>query len=456
MKRSKKILIYKLSCILFAALLLVLPNRVRSYSDIRVLAIVLGIDGGDGNVTVSAQIAVPVSQNGDGKASTVASAMGGSLSEALDNLEIGMGRHIDYGHLSTVAIGKDMKLRDISEHMVYLMSSGKIGPGAFLVYCDSSPAADFLKSAQQMGESSDAELGMFIAHSKRGNHVSTTTALRFLQSLNSSSHAALIPCVKLQEDGDKSQSGGSGAGRGSSMKSSESVDASEQSKKSADEAKKENRENSEGESGESGGGSGSESGGSGGSESGGSGGSESGGSGGSGESSEQKKLVAVDSVVVFGGDSNDPQVLSPLISRGLVWQDKYSDLGLVELRNVVIDGEELPFLSARLTNKKVGRSIKKENGENVFTYKIKVKLRLDDSRICGNPSFYNKWKNAIEQKFEGMIKNNLMLSFETSKEMNLDFMGLRDYCRKFNRKCYSDFDLSKLVFKVDVTVTIQT
>ncbi len=59
MKRSKKILIYKICCVAFGAILLFVPQRGTPYADIRVLATVLGVDGTDGNVTVSAQLAVP-------------------------------------------------------------------------------------------------------------------------------------------------------------------------------------------------------------------------------------------------------------------------------------------------------------------------------------------------------------------------------------------------------------
>ena len=125
MTRRRRILVYKLFCILFGLVLLCLPYRGMPYSDLRVVATVLGIDGGVGEVSVAAQLAVPVAQNGDGKASTVATAKGGSISEALENLEIGLGRRVDYGHLSTVAIGEGMTLEDVTEHVSYLMSSGK-------------------------------------------------------------------------------------------------------------------------------------------------------------------------------------------------------------------------------------------------------------------------------------------------------------------------------------------
>ncbi|MDE7395313.1 MAG: hypothetical protein K2M95_04260, partial [Clostridiales bacterium] len=60
MKRDNRIRIYKIGCLLFAALLLLLPQRTVPYSDVRVLATVLGVDEENGQVTVSAQLAVPV------------------------------------------------------------------------------------------------------------------------------------------------------------------------------------------------------------------------------------------------------------------------------------------------------------------------------------------------------------------------------------------------------------
>lgn len=405
MTRRRRILVYKLFCILFGLVLLCLPYRGMPYSDLRVVATVLGIDGGVGEVTAAAQLAVPVAQNGDGKASTVATAKGGSISEALENLEIGLGRRVDYGHLSTVAIGEGMTLEDVTEHVSYLMSSGKAGPGAYLVYCNASKAVDFIEQAQQMGESSDAELGSLISYSKSGNHVATTTALRFLQTLNSSSHAAIMPCVELEgseSDAQPAAAGGTGGGGGQGSSSG-------------------------GQSGQS-----------------------------SGGGTERKKLVAADTVAVYGGESELPVMLDAYTTKGVVWQDKNSDFGLVELRNVLVDGEEVKSLSTRITKKKVKRSVKRENGENVMEYKIKMKLRLDDSRICGSPLFYDKWKNAIEDEFESVIQNNLLAAVSFSKENKVDFLGIRETFRKFCREGFDSFELDNVVVTVKADVSIQT
>ncbi|MCX4314203.1 MAG: hypothetical protein OSJ83_10180, partial [Clostridia bacterium] len=143
-----------------------------------------------------------------------------------------------------------------------------------------------------------------ITYRKSGNHVATTTALRFLQTLNSSSHAAIMPCVELEgseSDAQPAAAGGTGGGGGQGSSSG-------------------------GQSGQS-----------------------------SGGGTERKKLVAADTVAVYGGESKSPVMLDAYTTKGVVWQDKNSDFGLVELRNVLVDGEEVKSLSTRITKKKVKR-----------------------------------------------------------------------------------------------------
>lgn len=452
MTRGKRILIYKIVCVLFAVTLLFLPQRGLPYSDIRVLATVLGIDGGDGNVEVSVQLAVPVAQNSDGKASTVAKASGGSLGDALENLEIGLGRRVDYGHLSAVAVGDGVMLVDLKNFLGYLLSSGKAGPGAYLVYCEKSSAGDFIQEAQDLGESSDAELSNYISYSKNENHVATTTVLRFLQTLHSTSSAAYIPCVRIEDENEQSIHGGNTAGSGSESKSTEQQDANEQSKK-----EQESKQEKEGESGEqdsqqqSGGQKESKSGGSGQQQEEGQNGGEKGGAGGS-----KKKLASSDSVAVYGGEEDGAKVLNSLLTRGVVWQDRYSHFGLVELRNVAIDGTDIPSISTRLSGKRVKRIASVQDGENVLTYKIKLKLEMDDAQICGNPLFYDKWKSVIEDEFATLVQNNIMLTVAASKETGVDFLGIKECFHKFCRKGYENFELSKVVVKVEADVNLTT
>lgn len=449
MKHGKKILIYKIVCFAFAFLLLLIPARHFSHTEIRILAIVLGIDGNAGDVTVSAQLAVPVAQNGDGKASTVAKANGGSLGEALENLQIGLGRRIDYGHLSTVVIGKDTKLPDLKDFISHLLSSDTVGPGAYLAYSDATPAYEFIAEAQNLGESSDAELGNFITFSRSDNHVTTTTALKFLQTLHSSSGAAFMPCVKVSSGDD---GGGVGKGRGGSgsedtalKQQNDTNDITPEQEKELQEQKEEKQQSSDEQSG--GDGKKNEQG----EESGG----ESGSGGGSGEQMQKAKLVSSESLAVYGGNGEEPMILSSLVTRGVVLIDKYSDYGLFELRNVLIDGQTVASVSALLDGKTVRKSVRRVGEENILTYKVHLKLRLTDSRICDNPHFYDKLKNALVKDFESVIKNNILSAVDYSKQSGVDYLGIRDIFRKFCRKGFENFDLGSVTVNVNAKVTIK-
>ena len=449
MKHSKKILIYKIVCFTFAFLLLLIPARHFSHTEIRILAIVLGIDGSAGDVTVSAQLAVPVAQNGDGQASTVAKANGGSLGEALENLQIGLGRRIDYGHLSTVVIGKGTKLPDVKDFISHLLSSDTVGPGAYLCYSNATPAYEFISEAQNLGESSDAELGNFITFSRSDNHVTTTTALKFLQTLHSSSGSAFMPCVKLNS-GDE-EGGGVGKGRGGmgsedtalrqqtdtntpTPEQQKELEQQKEDRQSGEESGEQGKNSKQGEQGEEGG--------------------ESGEQGGGQEQIKKAKLVASENLAVYGG-SDDPIILSSLVTRGVVLVDKHSDYGLFELRNVLIDGQTVSSVSALLDGKSVRKSVKRINDENILTYKVHLKLRLTDSRICDNPHFYDKLKNALISDYESVIKNNILLAVEYSKQSGVDYLGLRDSFRKFCRKGFENFDLSTVTVNVVPKVTIK-
>ena len=405
MKRENRIRMYKIGCILFAALLLLLPQRNFPYSELRVLATVLGIDEENGRVTVSAQLAVPVADGSGGKPSTVASASGNSLGEALEHMEIGIGRRIEYGHLSTVALGKDMGYTAAKSAVSYLLASGKVGACAFLVYCPNSGAAEFLQDAQSLGDNSDAELGRYITYFKSDNHVSTVNVLQFLQSLSAASHTIFVPCVRLAD-----------------------------SKTTNEESESPQGEQQNGGQGEQGG--------------------EQSGGGQSGQSGdEEKKMVAADTVAVFGGGQDAPVVLDEHTTRGIVWQDGDSRFGLVELKNVTIDGQTEKSVTARLTSKRVRVKLTHKNG-NACVYKIKVKLKLESLQVLGTQVVQNERKKALEREFECMIDNNVAHAVAVSKERGLDFLELRTRFHQFCMKGYKTFDLPKTDVTVKASVKI--
>lgn len=406
MKRDNRIRVYKIGCLLFAALLLLLPQRTVPYSELRVLATVLGVDEQDGRITVSAQLAVPVASGSGDKASAVASASGDSLGQALENMEIGIGQRIDYGHLGTIALGKDTDFTTAKSAVSYMLASGRVAACAYLVYCPSTSASDFIMQAQTLGDSSDAELGRYVSYLKNANPVSAVSVLQFVQSLGASSHTSYVPCVRLEED--KMQGGGESGGQSEQQSGGQS----------------EQQSGGQNEQQSSGGGQG-----------------------------EQKKMVAANTVAVFGGGQNAPVLLDERTTKGIVWQDEDSRFGLVELKDVTIDGQTEASVTARLTSKKVRTKLSYKNG-NTCAYKIKVKLRLESTQVLGAQTKQRERKKALEREFERLIESSVMYAVAVSKERDLDFLELRARFHRFCTKGYKVFDLKSTAVSVKAEVKL--
>lgn len=431
MRRDKKILIYKIGCVLFAAFLLLLPQRSVPYNNVRVLAIALGVDGSEGQITVTAQLAVPVSSGSDGKASAVAKASGNSVGEALESMEIGIGRRVDYGHLTTVALGKDADYSSAKNTVSYMLSSGKVGACAFLVFCPDATASEFISQAQSLGDSSDAELGQYVSYFKSSNQVSTVSVLQFLQSVRAASHAAFVPCVRLADEGGE-QNGSKQQGEQKQGDGQQSGQGGGKQQEGGEQQQEGGNRQEEQKSG---------------------GQQESGGQGGkSGESSEKKMLVA-DTVAVFGGESNAPSVLNVRATQGIAWQDEHSRFGLVELKDVVIDGQTEKSVTARLTGKRVHAKLRHAGG-NACVYHIKAKLRLESAQILGSRAAQRARKKALEREFERLIENNVLYAATVSKETGVDFLELRTRFHRYCSKGYRTFDLATTAVEVKAKVEI--
>ena len=145
-----------------------------------------------------------------------------------------------------------------------------------------------------------------------------------------------------------------------------------------------------------------------------------------------------------------------VVTRGLVWQDGNSDFGIIELRNVVLEGQTFPSITARIIGKNVRKTAKVRDGYNVLTYNIKLKVKLDDATVCANPLFYSGLKDTIAHEFESMIQSNLLYAAKVSKEEDVDFLQIREWFRKTCRRGYENFDLSAVEVEVVPSVTVKT
>ncbi|MDE7395094.1 MAG: Ger(x)C family spore germination C-terminal domain-containing protein, partial [Clostridiales bacterium] len=148
-----------------------------------------------------------------------------------------------------------------------------------------------------------------------------------------------------------------------------------------------------------------------------------------------------------------PVVLDERTTTGIVWQDEDSRFGLVELKNITLDGQTEVSVTARLTSKKVKTKLSHKNG-NTCAYKIKVKLRLESMQVLGTQIAQSERKKALEREFERMIENSVMYAAAVSKERGIDFLELRSRFHRFCTKGYKTFDLKSTDVSVKAEVKL--
>lgn len=401
--KPKRLLLYKIIAVLFAAFLFLMPDNINAMPDMdmRVLVTTLGLDEAAGQIQTVAQIIVPVAGGGSTGNNQVADGKGKSVSEALNNLSLGLGRKAELGQCGMVIIGNKIAASDnLLDALTYLMSSGIVSPGASLVYCDGQEVNEFMQNANELGEKTGAGLNNFIMYSKEGTHVSTLTLLEFLSNLSAESAATYIPCVTIEQGQQKEGGGGK-------------------------EPSSDGEQSSGGEQG----------------------------SGAQGGAQPKAKIRSADTVGVFK-DGKLVTVLAGYQTRGITWVDRNSKDGLVHLDSFDFNGEDYGAVPAQLKHKRLQTKVHFENGLPVFTFRLKAYLQLEDKHILDSkPGNKKDIQAALADAFANKIMNEIDKSVEASKLLGADYLQLKTQFHRMRLKELRQYEQrDDADFLSDVTV----
>ncbi len=209
MKKKKLLNIYLLLSVAFILVLVVMPRKITAMPEIetKLLLTAIGIDREGEEYTLSATDVMPAeSQDGTLKKLSV-SASGKSVSDCFNALSIKTGKKLELGLCGLVLLGNSFETQCVLPDLKYLLSSGKIIPGAYLAYCPSSNAKEILEKANKLSSASSNGLATLLEHSELGNSVALTTLLEFLSDSASVTESAYMPCIEIA---DKKGSKGEG------------------------------------------------------------------------------------------------------------------------------------------------------------------------------------------------------------------------------------------------------
>lgn len=232
MKSGKKLLVIKILVFVFAFAVAFLPSTASRNREVnsRVIVEMLGVDGADDGVELTAQYVMPTADKG-GTSKDCVSVTGKTVTEAVDEISRALGRRAELGHCSLVIVGDEAS----PELFDTLLTATDVTADTYVFAAekDAKSLAEDLTEFMKKTGATDAD---FIAYSAKKAHVATKTLLAFLSDLGSYSDTGYMPIIEMQKteesggsggqsgSGGESGSGGSGGGSSGSSAGGESTE----------------------------------------------------------------------------------------------------------------------------------------------------------------------------------------------------------------------------------------
>ncbi len=385
--KTKLLKIYKLMILFFILVLILSPKSVTNRPEIetKLLLTSIGLDKVEDQYRVSATAVMPQeSQNG----STMRLNVGveaDSVSAAFEKLSLKMGKKLELGLCGLIVIGDTFGDESILPHLNYLMASGKIIPGAYLVLSPGKSAKETIEMSNMLSEASSNGLSKLIEHNALDTNMPAITLLKFLSETGSVTKSSYMPCIEI----GKKDSG------------------SDQEKPSD-------------------------------------GGSDEGQSSGSGEDKKGETEIKSLSKIAFYRDGRQIKFLDDEQTRGFTWSDKTSTQGLVSLENLKVQDIDVGQIFCQLRSKKFKIKTGIDNGVPQTKMSVEVLLELEDRyKLSDLFKYYGISEEEINQniknQFAVKIENELVSVINVMKECDCDAMGLTTNLYKFHYNDYNNY-----------------
>ena len=385
--KTKLLKIYKLMILFFILVLILSPKSVTNRPEIetKLLLTSIGLDKVEDQYRVSATAVMPQeSQNG----STMRLNVGveaDSVSAAFEKLSLKMGKKLELGLCGLIVIGDTFGDESILPHLNYLMASGKIIPGAYLVLSPGKSAKETIEMSNMLSEASSNGLSKLIEHNALDANMPSITLLKFLSETGSVTKSSYIPCIEI----GKKDSG------------------SDQEKPSD-------------------------------------GGSDEGQSSGSGEDKKGETEIKSLSKIAFYRDGRQIKFLDDEQTRGFTWSNKTSTQGLVSLENLKVQDIDVGQIFCQLRSKKFKIKTGIDNGVPQTKMSVEVLLELEDRyKLSDLFKYYGISEEEINQniknQFAVKIENELVSVINVMKECDCDAMGLTTNLYKFHYNDYNNY-----------------
>ncbi|MBR2989200.1 MAG: hypothetical protein IKC64_05715 [Clostridia bacterium] len=382
--KQKRLNLYLTLAFIFALILIFTPKTLSGMPEIdnKLLVTIIALDKADDKIKVTGTAIMPGENQTPSVNRATVSGEGRSVSEALDQISVKNGKPVELGLCGAVIVGSGFESESVIPHLNYLVGSGKIIPGAYLLHSPVDTGENIIKMNNNLSKASSNGISKVVEYNAVSTNVATTTILRYLSTSASVSGSAYMPCIKLSSDDGKAKN-------------------------------KQGKSQSGGQSGEQ-----------------------------SGEQGEEKssEISGLDSVALYKNGVRCA-LLSEEETKGYVWTDIRSTLGLVTLDKLSVNGKDFYNIPAQLLRKKFEIKCSFNNGKPTAKLKLNLTLGYDSTDVINQ--IYKEFKlsgkkmeNLIKNGFIEQIKSSLKTAMNALKKYDCDSVGIVDKLYKF---CHSEY-----------------
>lgn len=426
------LLVFLVVLIFFTPMAIFSPGENKN----RAVVTAVGIDRVDDEIELSLLTFVPTANPTYLETNSVVCAKGSSITEALYQAQILMGKRVGLSHARTTVVGDKLLEEDIAPSVDYLTRIASLSENTIFIGTNGT-AKDFLRASQRLGQDLGLKLEQLIGYDVKNVYVTDTTLESFYQGYFSPVKTSMIGYVHLIEESECQIS---------------SMESGQQNSSSGE---------ASGSSGENGG----ESGGSGsGGNSGGNSGGESGGSGGSdseGQNKADKKIAnRGDAAILKNGKK--VQVVDEKTVQGLNIINPKARGQAIKIYDVSNEDFNNATLTYAVRNKNVKTTLKMQNGVPIFAADVNLGLELveidgKESDLKLN-SEYTVLSKDISDKIEAYCKEQFSHTLKALRKNKSDLIRVSllmqtsgDEFKNFYEKLEEKEDiLNEIVFQLTV------
>ena len=181
-------------------LLLLMPQGIYKTSQIQKIAIVsgIGIDRNADELEVSVSILVPKPSSNYSPKQVVSSSKGKTICDAIDSIELKIGKELGLAHCYIIVLGDDFVQKDISKDLDYLMRSNIMGNNSAILHTDKK-AKEILEANSIQSEQNINNLQNIAKYNQEHYHSSNTNLINFFNDYLDCHRSSIMGSITLEE-----------------------------------------------------------------------------------------------------------------------------------------------------------------------------------------------------------------------------------------------------------------